>query len=463
MSTDKRRVGARLRAERKAQGLVVAAVAREFRKLDPDLPSLRNLERTIRGHEAGEHKVSERYRLLYCEVLGKSERELFEVNEELPAIGGAVGDGAALSPLLVDVLSLAWAVGRLDQSMDRRAVLQLAAAVAGAPALAVVDPVERLASALAHPRGVSEQVMAHLEGRTIGFHRLECVLPADQVFRALLSHLSELTSLLETVQADRWRRRLARTAGESAVLGAWLAWDLGDSARAERLHNIAVMAADEANDPAIVACSEIYRSFATSAVGAHTAACRALTQAQQCVAGTADPATRAWLLGRTAEEAAALNDHSAWDMIEQASDLLASARPQTERSWTRCLQSSRFSHIRLTIATRLSNEAVVHDEIGHVLLSATDPAEKRSGRMLATVGLALTRVGDVAEGIRWGERSLEAVQTSRAAYAAARLVELDRALGDQPAADELRAGIHATCRDLASPRPSTPNTLPNPH
>ncbi|WP_433229076.1 helix-turn-helix domain-containing protein [Actinomadura formosensis] len=379
--------------------------------------------------------------------------------------GGANGgdpDDSTIAPL--DLLSLAWTVGRLDQGVDRRSVLQLAPAVAAAPALGVGDPIERITRALTRPTSLGEDVVTHLEARCIGFHRLECVFPAKRLFRALLAHLNEITSLLEAGAADRWRMRLARIAGESAVLGAWLAWELGDVARSSALYRVAELAARESGDPVIRACSAIYQSFALSEVVGHHAAFRTLEGARSLVPDHGDLATRAWLMGRRAEEAAALGDISARRLIEEASALMADARPQSERSWTRCLESPRMSHMRLTIATRLGDARGVHAELDELLMLANDPAQKRTGRMLATIGLALTRMGDADEGVRFGERAVEAVRVSEAAYATSRLTELGDALRDDVSARsrELRAAIGVTCRDFASPRPSTAGTTPNP-
>lgn len=344
--------------------------------------------------------------------------------------------------------------------MDRRSVLQLAAAVTTAPLLGMADPIERLGRALKRPAGIGEELVTQIEARTIGFHRLEFVLPAEQLFRALLAHLNEITSLLEAMPADPWRRRLARTAGESAVLGAWLAWDLGEASRAAALYRTAELAAKECEDPVIRACSAIYQSFAVSETAGPHMALRTLQRADDLLPASGDRATRAWLTGRQAEEAAALGDPSARDMIEQATDLMAGARPQVERAWTRCLESPRFAHMRLTIATRLGDEDVVYDEIAELVTAASDPGQKKTGRVLASIGLALTRIGDAREAIRFGERAVEAVRVSQAGYALTRLTELGSALQGHPSAwaRELLAAIGATRRELASPRPSIPGT-----
>ncbi|GAA2096424.1 helix-turn-helix domain-containing protein [Actinomadura alba] len=79
---DKARLGARLRKERKDRGLVVEDLAEEFRKVAPErirqrLPKLKDLQRMIRGWEAGEHKPGEQYRLLYSRAFRMDEEELF--------------------------------------------------------------------------------------------------------------------------------------------------------------------------------------------------------------------------------------------------------------------------------------------------------------------------------------------------------------------------------------------------
>src|SRR5262249_19054028 len=110
---------------------------------------------------------------------------------------------------MVDLLALARTMGRLDQRMDRRGVLQMAAPLAVAPALGVADPVERIAHALTRPTGLTEDMVEYLEARSIGFHRLESVLPAGRIFRGLLAHLNEITTLLQVCPKakDRLRTR----------------------------------------------------------------------------------------------------------------------------------------------------------------------------------------------------------------------------------------------------------------
>ncbi|MFI0354577.1 hypothetical protein [Actinomadura sp. 9N407] len=120
------RPGSRMRAERKAHGYTVAGLAECFREIAPDrikrrLPSLRDLERTIRGHEAGEHVPGPTYRLLYALAYDTTEDRLFNrpASEATP-LGSVQGTDTPQE----------W------DEMERRLLLRLAVLGVGAGALA---------------------------------------------------------------------------------------------------------------------------------------------------------------------------------------------------------------------------------------------------------------------------------------------------------------------------------------
>ena len=360
-----------------------------------------------------------------------------------------------------DLLALAWLVGKLDRRVSRQTAQGFAATLAATGGM--TDPAERLAHALGNRKGLTGETVGDLETRSLGFHWLECVLPGGDLFRAVLTHLSEVVSVLEACSQDRWRRRLAVTAGETALLAAWMAWDLGDMGRSAALYRAAGLAAQETGDQAVSACAVIYQSqsIGTSSARAHAQARRRLADArEQLLPGPGDPATRAWLMAREAEAAAAVGDPAAAGMIDAASEALTAARPQRERSWTRCLDSPGLTHARLIIATRLHDEALLESTINDLLLQAADADQKKSGRMLASVGLALIAIGDVSEGVRFGWRSVEAVRQSRARYALDRLAQLAAALEASGSGPDLREEISVVHRELVSRHPSTQGNLP---
>ncbi|MBO2456073.1 hypothetical protein [Actinomadura violacea] len=206
--SEKKRVGARLRAARKARGLTVADLAERFREVASDrvrqrLPSLRDLERTIRGHEAGEHAVGPRYRLLYAAALNTPEESLFGMRAS-----SVDGDDE------VEALELARRVAASDVGEETLVALELT--------------VDELASA--YPRSAPDALL----GRT-------------------RRHLGYVGRLMDVQMTLAERRRLV-------VVGAWLSLlaatcdiDLGRrSAAAARLRTAAQLA-EHAGHPEIVA------------------------------------------------------------------------------------------------------------------------------------------------------------------------------------------------------------------
>jgi transcriptional regulator with XRE-family HTH domain len=150
----------------------------------------------------------------------------------------ALADAAADPAAIPDLLTLAWMAGSLTSHLDRRAVLQLAATLVTSPLLGVEEPTERLAYALAGPAGVQDDTITFLDQRTSGLHRIEPMFAARLVHRSIMTHLREVTALLEGDPGDVARSRLARIAGESAVLAAWTAWDLGEGAHSARMYRV---------------------------------------------------------------------------------------------------------------------------------------------------------------------------------------------------------------------------------
>lgn len=471
MSADKRLIGMRLRQAREEppywsrpkMARLLQLAAQELEHAAP--PGIESLTTMIKDWESGKHSPSPYYRGLYAHALGRTEKNLFrpapqvtyEPVDEANENAWLINDST-----MIDSLALAWTLGRLDQRLDRRAVLQIAGSLATIPAMGMVDPVERLAHALTHPTGLTEDLVEYLESRSLGFHRLEVVVPASQIFRGLLAHLNEITTLLQICSPgsdETLRTRLVRTAGETAALGAWCALDVGEAQRAASLYRTTELAAKESRDPAILACSVLYQSLALTEAGAHRTALRGLTDARQALPKRGDLATRGWLLAREAEETAAMGDPAAKDMIKLASELFLRAQPMRERSWTRILEPSYLDTMRLTIATRLADRTNINKCIGDLTTLISDPAPKKNGRDLASVGLALVAVGDIHEGIRIGHRALEAIQRTQARYALGRLTQLGAALtGTSRQERDLRENIRATRQQLLSPRPPVPGT-----
>lgn len=351
------------------------------------LPSRSSIIREVRFHEAGAHQPGPVYAELY--------RRVWVQNPEPEAESPSAAAGGHMA--------LAWTVGRLNLRVDRRTVLHLAATAAAGAAL---DPAQRLMRALAGDHRPDDTTIAHLEDRTRGFHRIEEHIPAKSLYPALLSHLNEVSTLLESGLPDAHRKRLAVVAGESAILAAWFAWELGDEHMTASHTRLANIAAQHANDHSIAACMAGYRSYMTGGNGARSI--RLIQWALDRI-GEGDPATRAWLLARHAEETALLGEHrDALRSIREAVDIHAGADINA-RPWTCFLDPGRFASMSLTVYSRLRRQddsAAAMDEIALHLGPTTEV--KKLCVVKAEMALAQYRLGDVTEAVTCARSALDA-------------------------------------------------------
>lgn len=347
----------------------------------------------------------------------------------------------------VDLLTLAWVVGRLDARMDRRTMLLLAAGMTAETAASIADPWERLSRALRGPQMLDDDTIERLEARTIGFHRLEYVMPARAIYQGLTTHINELSTLLQSGPPERYRRRLAATAGEAATLASWIAWDLKQPAQSASFERVAALAAEESGHRVIQACTYAYRSYAVTG----PEAVEHIRRAQQFLPAEGDDATRAWLLAREAEELAALGDGQAVELLQRAEEAHTRARPHRERAWTRFLDTGRMAAFRLSTYVRLGDEQHV-TEAGQAALAALGQGEdqKRVSVVYADIAQAQLQIGDVTEGVAYARRALEAAQRTESTWGMQHLAKVEKALAARPdqAARELLGDIRATRRAL---------------
>ncbi|MEW2356269.1 hypothetical protein [Spirillospora sp. NPDC029432] len=150
---DTTRTAAILRNRRNTGGYTVTGLAERIREVAPErirreLPKPRDLERTIRGHEAADHGVGPRYRLLYALAYGTTENELFTYSEsESPDLGSVQKTDTPHD----------WG------EMERRRLLQLAILSVGAGGFASLGETARQlldAALTSAPRGIDDWYLA---------------------------------------------------------------------------------------------------------------------------------------------------------------------------------------------------------------------------------------------------------------------------------------------------------------
>jgi hypothetical protein len=267
------------------------------------------------------------------------------------------------------------------------------------------DSWERLEHALRRGGALDAALVDILEKQTLALHQLEETAPARQVFARLEIHLDRLTELLHRPASARLRRRLVSAAGDSAALGAWVAWDMAASASATKLYTVATTAAREADDPALRACILAYASYAApSPARARTL----LEQARAFLDRAAFPAGFAWIAGREAEEAAAEGDgRCARRSLEQAEHAYGTARPGQERPWTTFMDRGRLHGFAISTYARLGDTESALE--GCDALVEDRGSGKKQALVLADVAGVHLRQGRLEPALHLAERSADVV------------------------------------------------------
>jgi transcriptional regulator with XRE-family HTH domain len=301
-------------------------------------------------------------------------------------------------------------VAKLDPEVDRRTFLRHAAGVAGLAAIPAGlaafpnapegEPWERLTHALDRPTALDPALVTDVETLTTSLHDLETRMPARQLITQVSGHIDRLAELLQGSTTETLRHRLIATAGDSAVLGAWIAWDMGDRTQAFRLYETAFTAAREGEDPALRACILAYGSYGASADGDANRARDLLEVARRCVDGAGFPATYAWIACRQAEETAALGDHpAALRLLDSGLSSYSKANPDTERVWTRFLDTNRVRGFAIATYVRVGDiDSALR--IAEEALTALEPSQvKKRAIVLASTAEVHLQHGNLEQGM----------------------------------------------------------------
>jgi hypothetical protein len=279
-------------------------------------------------------------------------------------------------------------------------------------------PWEQLSAALRQRNSVTPEVAAELSRCTAGLYGLEERVPARVLMDRVTGHLGALSKLLASTTRSPLRRQLATTAGETAALAGWLAFDMRDGPSAAAYYRVAIEAAREADDNALHACVLGYQSYQPGMAGRHDEACTLLTEAQRLASRGSTVMTRAWLAGREAEEQASRGDgRAALAALDRAQDAFSRADVDGERVWTQFFDRGRLDGLRVTTYTKLRRPGAAYAAATEALRTAGPSATKKRSLLL----------GDVAE-VHIQRREIEAA-CQLAADALAIVAQTDFSLG----------------------------------
>ncbi len=324
--------------------------------------------------EKGDKKPSLRYQRLLGALFQRTSGELGFIDDD--AGGNTVaGSGTEYSS------------GLSRPNAARRSFLRVVTAVGDVAATAPgTEPWERLSAALRQQAVATPSVVDDLAIHTAGLFGLEERVPAHRLMERVTTHLGTLSRLLETSPRSAMRRTLTVTAGETAALAGWLAFDMHDNSRASAYYRVAAEAAREADDNALLACVLGYESFQPSMNGRPDKACALLTEAQRHAARGGSMMTRAWLAAREAEEQAHRGDsNAALHALDRAADAFDRAAPDGDRVWTQFFDRSRLDGMKVTTFTRLDRPDAARATAFEGLRTTSPTTTKKRSLLLGAV------------------------------------------------------------------------------
>ncbi|MFF2845914.1 transcriptional regulator [Streptomyces sp. NPDC058001] len=310
--------------------------------------------------------------------------------------------------------------------MKRRTLM--GAAVIGVATAA--EPWGRLAHALRRGSRIDVDTATALTQRTEALHISELSLSAQQLRRQVENHLDAITAVLG--QSGDHERALTITAGETAALAGWLAWDLGDHQAAGAYYRVTADCAEAAGHPPLRSLALTYASYGTNDP---TRAIDMLTQAARDVRGPGNATAAAWIHARHAEASAQAGQSGALRALDRARVVYDYAEHTSEQAWVRFMTPARLDSLILSVYGHLA-----HPD----LTDTAEAATRRLGRELSDVGVVI--LGDIATALLRGGDADQGVHVAREFTAAA--TARPNTMG-RDRAESIAALLPDTQRDLA--------------
>ena len=297
------------------------------------------------------------------------------------------------------------------EDMNRRIFLQGLGAVTGLVTSSVVEPWQRLTTALRQPNRVDRQAVAELEHVTASLEGLESQVSPRALLGPVVGHLNTVAALLQGSLSLTLRRQLCSIAGETAGLAGWLAWDLEDRRAAGAFFRAGIEAAQEADDRALGAYL-VGSSCVQPAYRERPYARLRRLQGRTSGFETSDanPTTRAWLVTLEAEaHALAGNEAASLRALDQAEVIMDGAGQEDD---ARRPRATFFSHAYLVGERGVALARLDRSEDAqHVLeaaLGSLDPEMvKTRPRLMAALATAHVRQGNIDEACRIGADALQ--------------------------------------------------------
>jgi len=348
-------------------------------------------KRLVQKWETGEHAACRPdYLRVLQAVTGLSARELgFRVLPDASGAAAGFGDGAEGAD--GDHPGAGGAAG------NAAAAFAMAGITEYTSDSMLEGSMDRLRHALEHPSMVDSRTAEFVETATSRLFDLQHHSPARLLAPTVDRHLATVTALLTAARHEGVRRKLMISAGRSAMLAGWLAFDRGDTPSSNRFWDTSISAAEGTVDSALLAGSLTCLSYSASRRGdpstawqlAHTAALHTPD----------DPRAAAWATARVALYAAQLGEReAARSALERSLEIggrLPGPRPGDGGTpWMRFFDLARLLSSTAHTAARLEDPRAADYAVQAV--DALGPARvKARAVVLAEAALTAAIVGEL--------------------------------------------------------------------
>ncbi len=404
-----------LRLERKRRNLSQRMLA-DFTGL-----SLSTIVRAERGESIG---ADARQRL--CDYLGKTSLDLGLITTDIP-VRSADDEPEALPP--GHGISVAGDMSR-RQAFKHFGIAGMGAVgvMAGVHGLLADEPWERLVRILRSSSSVDDATLAHLRAITTSYWQLRANRTSRELLGGILGHLHTVTDLLDSVGSFTNRRQLISIAGDAALVGGQIAFDLNEHTAARGYYRVALEAAAESETPALQAVALARMSFTSTERGDAEGAVTLVQRAQAVAGHEVSPTVQGWLYAIEAEAHATLGDDRAClAALDQAEHALHGSLGEEDRYWTG-FDTSRLAGYRGLSLVRLGQPELAIAALEHALSSLNGSALRRRPRILVELAAARVQQGEIEEACRLAAEALTITEVTHNAMMLPRLERLQKSL-----------------------------------
>ena len=256
---------------------------------------------------------------------------------------------------------------------------------------------DRLRHALEHPSTVDSRTAEFVETATSRLFDLQHHSPSRLLAPTVDRHLATVTSLLTAARHEGVRRRLMVSAGRSAMLAGWLAFDRGDTPSSNRFWDTSISAAEGTLDAALLAGSLTCLSYSAARRGDPGTAWQLAHTASQHTPD--DPRAASWATARVAVYAAQFGEReAAYAALERSLELgahLPNPLPGDGGTpWMRFFDLARLLSSTAHTAARLKDPRAA--DFAAQAVDALGPARvKARAVVLAEASLTAALVGEL--------------------------------------------------------------------